>query len=99
MKPENIERKVILSHSKDNVATATSPVKAGTLLSFSMGKKIITEEDIPFAHKIALRRIPRGRAVIKYGERIGRAIRSIEPGQWVHVHNAGGMRGRRKGKK
>ncbi len=90
---------LILSHPKDNVATAKSPIKSGTSLTISKAKKIIAEEDIPFAHKIALRGIPRGGAVVKYGERIGRAIRSIKTGEWVHIHNVTGERGRSKGRK
>jgi altronate dehydratase len=87
---------LILSHRKDNVATAKSPIKSGTSLTISKGKKIIAKEEIPFAHKIALREIPRDGAVIKYGERIGRAIREIKPGEWVHIHNVTGERGRSK---
>ena len=88
--------KIILSHPKDNVATAKSPINPGTLLTFSKNKKIIAQEEIPFAHKIALRGIPREGAVIKYGERIGRAVREIKPGEWVHIHNVTGERGRSK---
>jgi hypothetical protein len=89
---------LILSHPKDNVATAKSPIKSGTSLTISKGKKIIAKEEIPFAHKIALRGIPRDGAVIKYGERIGRAIREIKAGELVHIHNVVGERGRSKKK-
>jgi altronate dehydratase len=90
--------KVILSHPKDNVATAKSPIKPGTSLTLSRGKEIIAKEEIPFAHKIALCRIPKDGAVLKYGERIGRAIREISPGELVHIHNVVGERGRSKRK-
>jgi altronate dehydratase len=43
--------------------------------------------EIPKGHKIALRRIEEGRPVIKYGVEIGIATRTIEPGEWVHLHN------------
>ena len=85
---------LIFSHPKDNVATAKSPISAGTPLTLSKGKRILAREEIPFAHKIALRRIPRDGAVIKYGERIGRAVREIKPGELVHIHNVVGERGR-----
>ena len=87
---------LILSHPRDNVATARSPIKAGTSLPISRAKKLIAKEDIPFAHKIALRGIPRDGGVIKYGERIGRAIWEIKPGELVHIHNVVGERGRSK---
>jgi altronate dehydratase small subunit len=89
---------LILSHPRDNVATAKSLIKSGTSLTTSKAKKIIAKEEIPFAHKIALRRIPKDGAVVKYGERIGRAIREIKPGELVHIHNVVGERGRSKGK-
>jgi hypothetical protein len=93
---EKYFEKVILSHPKDNVATVTSAIKSGTSLTISKAKKIIAKEEIPFAHKIALRGIPRDGAVIKYGERIGKAIREIKPGELVHIHNVIGERGRSK---
>jgi len=96
MKTEDIHKKVILSHLKDNVATAKSPIKAKTFLLFPKGKKVEVREEIPFGHKISLRRIPKGGPVIKYGERIGRAIRTIKIGELVHIHNVEGERGKRK---
>lgn len=98
MKSGDVDKKVILSHPKDNVATAKFPIKAGTLLTFSDGKKIEVREEIRFGHKIALRKIQKGSPVIKYGERIGRTIRTIEPGELAHVHNVEGERGKRKSK-
>jgi len=90
---------IILSHPRDNVATAKSPIGSGIFITFSKRKKIEIREEIPFGHKISLRRIPKGGAVIKYGERIGRAIRSIEPGELVHIHNVVGERGKGRSRK
>ena len=95
MKSPNVG-KTILSHPRDNVVTAKFLIKAGTVLQVPKGRKVKTKEEIPFGHKIALRKILRGGPVIKYGERIGRAIRTIEPGELVHTHNVEGERGRRK---
>lgn len=91
------QRQVVLCHAKDNVVTALSPMKTGTVIDLSKGKRIEVKEEIPFAHKIALRRIPRGGGIVKYGERIGRATRAIQPGELVHIHNVTGERG--KGRK
>ena len=79
------------------MVTAKSVIRAGTLIEFPGGKKIKVREEIPFAHKIALRKILKGGGVIKYGERIGKATRVIQPGELVHIHNVVGERG--KGKK
>ena len=43
--------------------------------------------DIPIGHKLALREIPNGGAVIKYGHDIGRAVSSIQAGEHANVHN------------
>ncbi len=42
---------------------------------------------IPAGHKFALRDIPKGEYVIKYGEIIGRASQNIAKDEWVHTHN------------
>ena len=89
---------VVLTHLKDNVVTAKSVIRAGTLIELPGGKKIRVRDEIPFAHKIALRKIPKGAAVVKYGERIGKATRLIQPGELVHIHNVVGERGKRRKK-
>jgi len=50
--------------------------------------------DIPYGHKIALTDIPKGEAIVKYGEHIGIATTDIRAGQHVHVHNVESTRGR-----
>lgn len=42
---------------------------------------------IAYGHKVALRDIPEGEAVSKYGIRIGHAIQPIRAGDWIHLHN------------
>ena len=92
------QRQFVLCDPKDNVVTALSPIETGSLLVLSKGKKIKVKERIPFAHKIALKKIPKGGGVIKYGERIGRATRMIQSGELVHIHNVAGERGKGKEK-
>lgn len=87
MKPSCFSKKLVLSHPRDNVATAIAPIGAGTPFGLSGSGKTNVKEDIPFGHKVALRKITTGSPVIKYGENIGRAARAIEPGELVHVHN------------
>jgi altronate dehydratase len=95
--PEQIDRRAIVSHPRDNVATTKSCIVAGTELLLSPnGEKLRVREPIPSGHKFSLCPIPKGRPVIKYGEKIGKAIRLIEPGEWVHTHNIEGLRGKRK---
>jgi hypothetical protein len=42
---------------------------------------------VPFGHKVALRPIAEGEAVVKYGVKIGVATQPIPAGGHVHVHN------------
>jgi len=49
--------------------------------------EIVVKDDIPFGHKIALRRITANNEVVKYGYVIGLAIAAINVGAHVHVHN------------
>ncbi len=53
----------------------------------NVGITLAGEGDVPAGHKIALRDIPKGEYVIKYGEIIGRAKVDIKAGEWVHTHN------------
>ena len=71
----------------DNVAIVVQPVKAGDVLSVEHELVVTAEEEIPTGHKIALRDIPAGEAVIKYGVPIGRATKNIPVGTHAHVHN------------
>lgn len=49
---------------------------------------------IPYGHKIALIKIETGVPIMKYGEEIGVAVKDIEPGEHVHIHNMDSQRGR-----
>jgi (2R)-sulfolactate sulfo-lyase subunit alpha len=42
---------------------------------------------IPIGHKLAIRDLEEGNAVMKYGVDIGRVIKPIKKGEHLHVHN------------
>jgi altronate hydrolase len=71
---------------EDNVAVATRNLVAGTTLSVD-GARVTLRDPIVLGHKIALRDVPAGDAVIKYGQVIGNASAAIPAGSHVHVHN------------
>jgi len=72
----------------DNVATVLAESKAGEQIFFKgLDGSVLLCEDISFGHKVAASKIEKGQEIIKYGQRIGVASKSISPGQWVHVHN------------
>ena len=68
-------------HEPDNVAIIVNPegLPAGTC--FPSGT--VLSEPIPQAHKVALRDIEQGGAIVRYGEVIGYAQRLIARGGWV----------------
>jgi altronate dehydratase len=78
---------------QDNVATALEALEAGRVLEIA-GQRITVATAIPRGHKIALRSIGSGEAVIKYGSPIGTATAAIAPGMHVHTHNVESARGR-----
>ncbi len=72
--------------SGDSVAVALRPLRAGETLS--AGNTTVTLlSDLPMGHKVALKDIARGEAVIKYGFPIGQATEDIPAGAHVHTHN------------
>ncbi len=82
------ENSAIQLHSTDNVAVARVPVAPGTTLRIA-GREIQVKDHVPAGHKISLRPIPAGDTVLRYGQNIGRAKQTIEPGRHVHTHNLG----------
>ncbi|WP_420393677.1 UxaA family hydrolase [Acuticoccus sp.] len=69
--------------AQDNVATLTDDRRAAT--SLAGGGPVAP--GVPYGHKVAIRAIPAGGDVVKYGVVIGRATADIAPGDHVHVHN------------
>jgi hypothetical protein len=78
---------------RDNVATALQPLRPGQRVDIN-GSVVIVGEPIARGHKIALRAIPVGGPVIKYGSAIGTASTDIAAGTHVHTHNVASSRGR-----
>ncbi len=74
--------KCIQIHPGDTVAVALKPIAAGTEF-----RGVIAQTDIPKGHKMAIKVMPKGSQVMKYGFSIGHATGDIQPGQWVHSHN------------
>jgi hypothetical protein len=77
-------------HASDNVATLLGEAAEGSLLTIvgPAGKReIAVREKTDLGHKIALVVIAEGKSVIKFGVVIGVAMRRIEAGEWVHLHN------------
>lgn len=91
-------KKVFVIDVEDNVGTAVlEPVVAGdSVQAYGRIKDVtvVASSDVAYGHKIALRDIPRGEQVMKYGLSIGTASTDIKAGDHVHVHNVESNRGR-----
>ena len=85
--------RVLVISVSDNVATALEALDPGLVLHIS-GATLTTCQRIPRGHKVALRAIRAGDAVVKYGSSIGKATADIAPGAHVHTHNVSSGRGR-----
>lgn len=72
----------IIINPLDNVAVVLRPFTKGEKI-----ENVVLLEDIPQAHKIALKQIHQGENVIKYGSPIGHATVDIHAGEHVHTHN------------
>lgn len=94
------EQKIALKvDDRDNVATIFAEnVRDGMELEIrdkrGVSEPVTVIGDVPYGHKIAVRTIPKGAHIIKYGESIGAASVEIRRGEYVHVHNLEALRGR-----
>ncbi len=71
-------------NENDNVIVALKDIAPGTDI-----RGVISVQEIPAGHKMALCDIKKGEPVIKYGYRIGIAKEDISAGSWIHTHNVG----------
>jgi altronate dehydratase small subunit len=92
-----VTKKAIVMEGIDNVAIVVEPIEApADIVVEAASDKIDVHitDNIPFGHKFAIRDIPEGSLILKYGEPIGVARIDIKAGQHVHVHNLESKRGR-----
>lgn len=68
-------------HADDNVAIVVNDGGLPAGAQFAGGLALL--ERVPQAHKIALRDIGAGGAVVRYGQAIGYATRPLAAGSWV----------------
>src|SRR5690606_21466575 len=73
----------ILLSPADNVAVANGRLEIGAALPGGA----VAEQVIELGHKVAIRPIAAGEAIVKYAQAIGRATTDIKAGEHVHSHN------------
>ena len=74
---------------EDNVATLLDDAEAEVVrvLGQPEAAVLLLVGPVRLGHKIAVREIPAGEPIIKFGVRIGTAVSPIRAGEWVHLHN------------
>jgi len=77
---------VLQVHPGDNVAVAIAPLAAGERVAAG-GHEVEVRDDVPVGHKLALRDLGAGEAVVKYGAELGRTTEAVPAGAWIHSHN------------
>ena len=78
---------ILVIHPRDNVAVALKTLGKGELAQAKGIEGFLVLEEITASHKVALRDIPEGEEIIKYGEPVAVSARTIKKGEWVHTHN------------
>ncbi len=81
----------------DDVAVVIQDVASGDeikVFSLEGAEKgsVKAAESVALGHKIAVRKIPKGKEILKYGRAIGRATRDIAEGGHVHIQNLKSIR-------
>jgi altronate hydrolase len=84
--PEQPAHDVVSLHPEDNVCVTVRPLLGGTEIAVA-GHRLRLSAPVPAGHKIAVRPIPAGAGVLKYGQMIGHTTQDVAPGDWVHTHN------------
>ncbi|GAA1581900.1 UxaA family hydrolase [Actinoplanes couchii] len=79
---------LLLLRANDDVAVATRELPAGDTLRLD-DRDLTVLTDVPRGHKIALRDLPAGAPVHKYGQVIGSTTTAVRAGEHVHAHNLG----------
>ncbi|MDZ4375727.1 MAG: altronate dehydratase family protein [Phenylobacterium sp.] len=70
-------------HARDTVVTALRPLEVGEVI-----EGVRLRQAIPAGHKLAVASMAVGEPVVKYAATIAVAVRAIQAGDHVHIHNA-----------
>jgi len=76
----------ICMHLADNVAIIANEggLAAGTLMPAGAAEGLVLRDKVPQGHKVALRDLAKGQAIIRYNVPVGYAKQDIAAGSWVH---------------
>jgi (2R)-sulfolactate sulfo-lyase subunit alpha len=92
-----MKHSILLHERGDDVGVAVLDLKKGATagvvtLEGKAAGRVKLRDKVPLGHKVAMRDVAKGRAVLKYGREIGKAVQAIGKGAHVHTHNLKTMR-------
>ncbi len=92
-----MKHSILLHEPDDDVGVAVLDLKKGATagavtLEGKPAGSVKIRDNVPLGHKVAMRDIAAGKAVIKYGREVGKAVAAIGKGAHVHTHNLKTMR-------
>jgi len=79
-------QRVLVLAPNDNIGVAVVNLEPGDSAT-GPGWTITLQSKVAIGHKLAIRAIPKGEKVYKFGAPIGSATTAITPGELVHTHN------------
>jgi (2R)-sulfolactate sulfo-lyase subunit alpha len=93
---DHVQQSFLVHAPDDVVGVAVHDIEPGPAVRGRVQNgepfELAVNQPVPLGHKVALRDIPAGEQVVKYGVVIGRATQDIASGDHVHVHNLKGER-------
>ncbi len=85
----------VLIDSLDNVVTTLEYMSKGDIIkAIGLKDNLCATSDVEKGHKVSISNIQIGEDIIKYGKKIGIAVKRISPGDLVHIHNIKSERGK-----
>jgi len=92
-----VKKGILLHEAEDDVGVATIELSAGEVVhALTLEGELVAEirlvDDVPLAHKVAMKPLDAGQDVLEYGRAIGSSTAAILCGAHVHTHNLHGKR-------
>ncbi len=91
----SMNENALLIHPRDNVVVSLRDLAAGEEIRAKGIEAFTVLQDVPASHKVALKDIPAGEEIVKYGEIVAVSTKRIRKGEWVHTHNLESKRWRK----
>ena len=87
-----LKKGILLHESDDDVGVATMDLAAGEVVQALTLEGVAVADvelvdDVPLAHKVAMRAMDEGHDLIEYGRAIGSTSGAVALGAHVHTHN------------